>query len=54
MVLLGMVPVFMHTPPIAACFSTTAMRFPAFAPWIAARWPPGPEPMTIKSYGGIR
>src|ERR1700675_3467378 len=54
MVLLGIVPVLMHTPPIAACFSTTATRFPAFAPWMAARWPPGPEPMTIRSYGCIR
>src|ERR1700675_4335986 len=54
MVLLGIVPVLMHTPPMAACFSTTATRFPAFAPWMAARWPPGPEPMTIRSYGCIR
>src|SRR4029077_17691560 len=54
MVLLGIVPVLMHTPPMAACFSTTATRFPAFAPWMAARWPPGPEPTTIRSYGCIR
>src|SRR5580692_9754464 len=54
MVLLGIVPVLIDTPPIAACFSTTATRFPAFAPWMAARCPPGPEPTTIKSYGCIR
>src|ERR1700722_4951280 len=54
MVLLGIVPVLMHTPPTAACFSTIATRFPAFAPWMAARWPPGPDPTTIRSYGCIR
>src|ERR1700675_1694091 len=53
MVLLGMVPLFAHTPPTAACFSTSATRFPALTAWIAARCPPGPEPMTIISYGCI-
>src|ERR1700724_3295125 len=53
MVLLGMVPVLMHTPPTALCFSTNATRFPAFTAWIAARCPPGPEPITISSYGCI-
>src|SRR5262249_37782951 len=27
----------------------TATRLPALAAWIAARWPAGPEPITIKS-----
>src|SRR5215469_18218980 len=53
MVLLGMVPVLMQTPPTTLCFSTTATRFPALAAWIAARCPPGPEPMTTRSYGCI-
>src|SRR5580704_387203 len=54
MVLLGIVPVLMHTPPTAVCFSTNATRFPALTAWMAARCPPGPEPMTISSYGCIR
>src|SRR6516164_10151240 len=45
-----MVPVLMQTPPTTLCFSTTATRFPALAAWIAARCPPGPEPMTTRSY----
>src|ERR1700690_441080 len=53
MVLLGIVPVLMHTPPIMVCFSTTATRFPALASWMAARCPPGPEPITTRSYGCI-
>src|SRR5713226_6680858 len=44
----------MHTPPTVLCFSTNATRLPAFAPWMAARCPPGPEPMTIRSYDCIR
>src|SRR3981189_1647448 len=51
MVLLGMVPMLMHTPPTDISFSMTPTRFPALAPWMAARCPPGPEPITIKSYG---
>src|SRR5271163_1231118 len=54
MVLLGIVPILMHTPPTASCFSTMATRLPALAPWMAARCPPGPEPITIKSNGCIR
>src|SRR5215813_8755758 len=48
-----MVPVLVQTPP-TACFSTNATLFPALTAWIAARWPPGPEPITISSYGCIR
>src|SRR5258708_34017220 len=53
MVLLGIVPVFVHTPPTPTPFSTMATRLPDFAAWIAARWPPGPEPITTKSYACI-
>src|SRR2546425_6974513 len=49
MVLLGMVPVFAQTPPITSRFSTRATRLPHFAPWMAARCPAGPEPMTMRS-----
>ena len=35
------------------CFSTSATRLPAFTALIAARCPPGPEPITISSYGCI-
>ena len=31
-----------------------ATRFPAVAPWMATRWPTGPEPITIRSFGFIR
>src|SRR5262249_46177386 len=34
-------------------FSTSATRLPAFTALIAARCPPGPEPITISSYGCI-
>src|SRR6266852_3329674 len=54
MVLLGIVPVLMHAPPTMVCFSTTATRFPDFAAWMAARCPPGPEPITTRSYVCIR
>src|SRR5277367_1122062 len=53
MVLLGMVPVLIHTPPMLTCFSMTATRLPALVPWMAARCPPGPEPITIRSNGCI-
>src|SRR5713226_3247239 len=49
MVLLGMVPVLMQQPPMASSFSINATCFPNFAPWIAARCPDGPEPITIRS-----
>src|SRR5437667_10705920 len=49
MVLLGMVPVLMQQPPRDAIFSISATRFPSFAPWMAARCPAGPEPITIRS-----
>ena len=45
----GMVPVRTHTPPTPEARSTTATRLSSFAAWIAARWPPGPEPMAIRS-----
>src|SRR5215475_13150108 len=54
MVLLGIVPVLKHTPPTMVCFSTTATAFPIFAAWMAARCPPGPEPITTRSNGRIR
>src|ERR1022692_2188954 len=49
MVLLGMVPVLMQHPPMASIFSTNATCLPNFAPWMAARCPAGPEPITIRS-----
>ena len=48
-VLLGMVPVFVHTPPTVSSRSTTATRFPSLDAAIAAFWPPGPDPMTSRS-----
>jgi len=48
-VLDGIVPVFTHTPPTARERSTTAARLPILAAWIAARWPEGPDPITIMS-----
>jgi hypothetical protein len=44
-----MVPVFVQTPPTISRRSTTAARLPSFAAWIAAFWPPGPEPITRRS-----
>src|SRR5580698_7071613 len=49
-----MVPVLTQTPPTISRCSTRITRWPHFAPWIAARWPAGPEPMTIRSYVRIR
>src|ERR1051326_1149296 len=49
MVLLGTVPVLTPAPPTISRCSTTATWRPHFAPWIAARWPAGPEPITIRS-----
>src|SRR5215203_1123895 len=49
MVLLGMVPVLMHVPPTTSRRSTIATFRPILAPWMAARWPAGPEPMTTRS-----
>ena len=50
MVLEGMVPVLMQTPPTTERASTTATRFFILEAATAARWPEGPEPMTIRSY----
>src|SRR5207249_3232677 len=51
----GIVPVWIDTPPTRPRRSTTATRLPSFAPWTAARWPPGPEPITSRSRstGGV-
>src|SRR5580698_3270691 len=50
MVLEGMVPVLMQTPPTTERASTTATRFFILEAATAARWPEGPDPMTIRSY----
>src|SRR5215469_12508492 len=50
MVLLGMVPVLMQTPPTLERCSTTTTLCPHLAPCTAARCPAGPDPITIKSY----
>src|SRR3954469_1253501 len=44
-----MVPVWIETPPRRSRRSATATRLPSLAAWIAARWPPGPEPITRRS-----
>src|SRR5271163_3584427 len=53
MVLLGMVPVLMHTPPTSSRLSTSATRLPRFTATTADRCPEGPEPITNKSYSFI-
>src|SRR5580658_2256073 len=50
MVLEGIVPVLMQTPPTTARDSITATRFFIFEAATAARWPEGPEPITARSY----
>jgi hypothetical protein len=50
LVLEGMVPVLMQTPPTTERDSTTATRFFILEAATAARWPDGPEPMTMRSY----
>src|ERR1051325_9900193 len=50
MVLLGMVPVWTHTPPIVALRSINATRLPILAAEMAAFWPAGPLPITTRSY----
>src|SRR6476469_845234 len=50
MVFEGMVPVFTQSPPIMERASTTATRFFILEAATAARWPEGPEPMTVRSY----
>src|SRR5580693_7149429 len=50
MVLEGMVPVLMHTPPTMERASTTTTRLPNLAAATAARCPAGPEPITTRSY----
>jgi hypothetical protein len=49
MVLLGMVPVLTQAPPTISRCSITATRRPHLDPWMAARWPAGPDPMTMMS-----
>ena len=50
MVLEGMVPVLMQTPPTTVRASTTTTRLFILDAATAARWPAGPEPMTMRSY----
>src|ERR1700721_308372 len=50
MVLEGMVPVLIHTPPTMERASTTTTRLPNLAAATAARCPAGPEPITTMSY----
>src|SRR3954452_12035032 len=45
----GIVPVWIDTPPTRSRRSTTAPLLPSFAACTAARWPPGPEPITSRS-----
>src|ERR1700682_6790193 len=52
-VLDGIVPVLMQTPPSIRPRSTTATVLPSLAAAIAAFCPPGPEPMTTRSYSCI-
>jgi hypothetical protein len=49
----GMVPVFTHTPPSIRPRSTTATDLPNLAAATAAFCPPGPAPMTTRSYSII-
>src|ERR1700744_6132133 len=53
MVLLGMVPVLMQTPPTTLRISTSATCLPLLTAETAARCPEGPEPMTSRSYFAI-
>src|SRR3954454_19882182 len=48
-VLDGIVPVWIETPPRRSRRSATATWRPSLAAWIAARWPPGPDPITRRS-----
>src|ERR1700722_9875947 len=45
-----MVPVWVHTPPSVPSCSMTATVLPSLAAAMAAFCPPGPEPMTTRSY----
>src|SRR5712691_3771612 len=49
-VLLGIVPVWTLTPPIMTARSMMATRLRVFAAAIAPFWPPGPLPITTRSY----
>src|SRR5258708_19135978 len=46
----GIVPVLVHTPPSIRSCSITATDLPSLAAAMAAFCPPGPEPMTTRSY----
>src|ERR1700752_1757004 len=50
----GMVPVLTHTPPSIPLRSISATFLPSLAEATAAFCPPGPEPMTTRSYSIIR
>ncbi len=45
----GMVPVRTQTPPTPVVRSIMATRLPSLAAWMAARCPPGPDPIAIRS-----
>ena len=49
----GIQPIFRHVPPSVFSFSTHATFIPSCAPLIAATYPPGPAPITIKSKSAI-
>ena len=49
MVLLGMVPVLMQAPPITSRLFDQGDALAGLGAWMAARWPAGPEPMTMRS-----
>src|ERR1700757_3533628 len=46
----GIVPVLVHTPPSIWLCSISATDLPSLAAAMAAFCPPGPEPMTTRSY----
>src|ERR1700756_277602 len=49
----GIVPVLVHTPPSIRSRSMTATVLPSLAAAMAAFCPPGPEPMTTRSYSRV-
>ena len=49
----GMHPMFKQVPPSDGSFSIQATFIPSWAALIAATYPPGPAPITIKSKSSI-
>ena len=49
----GIQPIFKQVPPSVCSFSTHATFMPSCAALIAATYPPGPAPITIKSKSAI-